>query len=470
MATTKQATDRARDSSGRFSSKAQVDVPVPGRIQANIFALGLDAQGERAYINPTRKARYTTYYEMYRQHPTLRAAIEKIAKVTVVNGFRFITEDPDVEIDKNQVKALRAFFRASNAHQLLRVTYRDLAIYGESFWLVTRLKNGRPVKAQRLHPYYMDELTTKGVLTGWRFGPIENSRDAARYNVEEVVQFKFDDPDNDVRGLSLLASLELTVASDLFAMKYNEKFFENSARTGIIFNMKNATIDEVKRNRAWLEINYVGVEAAHRPLLLEGGVEVSKSVSTRAEMEFIEGRKFNRQEILSVMDIDPTKIGINENSNRSVSKEADNTFRQENISPLQIVVEEEISNHLIMGLFGFPEILFRQNDSSRRDLLENMKGYGDGERLGVLTINGIRNEFGLPKIKGGDVAFVQTAAGAIPVEWLDDVARRLLVVGPGGVSPMSPLDGGTSPGSGDGTAPATDAGPTAGGANDQPAG
>lgn len=459
MAETTSKTTRIRDSSGRYTSKAQIDVPVPGRISANIFALGLSQGGEPANINPSRKGRYKTYYEMYRQHPTLRAAIEKIAKVTVSNGFRFIAEDPDVQVDQAQIKILRKFFRSSNAHQLLRVTYRDLLIYGESFWLIVKLGNGKPTKAQRLHPYYMDEQLSGGVIAGWRFGPIENSKEAKNYKAGEIVQFKFDDPDNDVRGLSLLASLELTVASDLFAMKYNEKFFENSARTGIIFNMKNATVDEVKRNRAWLELNYVGVEAAHRPLILEGGVDVTKSVSTRAEMEFIEGRRFNRQEILSVLDIDPTKLGINENSNRSVSKEADNTFRQENVSPLQLIVEEEISNRILMEMFKYEEILFRQNDSSRRDLLENMKAYGEGERMGVLTVNGIRNELGMPKIKGGDVAFVQTAAGAIPVEWLDDVARRLISIGPDGVQPIPPIDTGASPGADGGS-----------GTNDQPAG
>jgi phage portal protein BeeE len=175
-----------------------------------------------------------------------------------------------------------------------------------------------------------------------------------------------------------------------------------------------------------MEQNYVGTANAHKPMLLEGDIEVTKSVTSRAEMQFIEGRKFNREEILSVLDIDPSKLGITENSNRSTSKEADNTFRQENVAPLQLVVEEEINNHLLMRLFNVSDTLFRQNESSRRDELDMMKLYGEAERLGVMSINQIKGELGLPKITGGDVHFVQTAAGAIPVEWLDDVAARLI--------------------------------------------
>lgn len=408
-------------------ARAQISVPTP-KVSANFGILGMTTDGGTISMDRSRKVRYATYYEMYRQHPTVRAAIEKIAKVAVANGYRFTPAVVDDPVADERITALRKFFRTSNGSQLLRSAYRDLLVYGEAFWLIVQdgsaAKN--PLSARRLHPMYMDEKVSAGELVGWRFGPIMESDKALEYTAAQVVQFKFDDPDNDIRGLSLLSSLELTVASDLFAMKFNERFFENSAHTGVVFNMKNSTPDEVERNRTWMEQNYVGTENAHKPIILEGDMEVSKSVSSRAEMQFVEGRKFNREEILSVLDVDPSKIGINENSNRSVSKEADNTFRQENISPLQLIVEEEINNHLIMTLFGWDDILFRQNDSSRRDQLDMMKLYAEAERLGVYSINQVKGELGLPPIKGGDVHFVQTAAGAIPVEWLDDVAQRLI--------------------------------------------
>jgi HK97 family phage portal protein len=407
--------------------RAQISVPTP-KATANFSVLGLTKDGTSLIIDRSRKAKYITYYEMYKQHPTLRAGIEKICKVAVANGYRFTPAVQDDPIAESRITALRKFFRSSNGSQLLRAAYRDLLIYGEAFWLI--IQDGstaeNPLSARRLHPQYMDEKIDGGELVGWRFGPINDSSEAKEYKAHQIVQFKFDDPDNDIRGLSLLASLELTVASDLFAMKFNERFFENSAHTGVIFNMKNSSPEEVERNRVWMDQNYVGTENSHKPLILEGDIEVSKSVSSRAEMQFVEGRKFNREEILSVLDVDPSKIGINENSNRSVSKEADNTFRQENISPLQLIVEEEINNHLIMTLFGWDDILFRQNDASRRDQLDMMKLYAEAERLGVFSINEVRAELGLLPITGGDVYFVQTAAGAIPVEWLDDVASRLI--------------------------------------------
>ena len=467
-------TQRARTARPKAAvEKAQITVPTP-KNRANFGVLGFSKDGSPLSIDRTRKAKYATYYEMYRQHPTVRAGIEKICKVAVANGYRFTPSTAEEETTKTRVDTLRKFFRDSNGSQLLRAAYRDCLIYGEGFWLIIEDSNKNPLSARRLHPQYMDEIVEGGELTKWRFGPVVDSEKAVEYEARQIVQFKFDDPDNDLRGLSLLSALELSVASDLFAMKFNESFFENSAHTGVIFNMKNSTPDEVERNRTWMEQNYVGTENAHKPIILEGDIDISKSVSTRAEMQFIEGRKFNREEILSVLDVDPSKVGINENSNRSVSKEADNTFRQENISPFQLVIEEEINNHIIMTLFGWDDILFRQNDASRRDQLDLMKLYAEAERLGVFSINEIRGELGLPPIGGGDIYFIQTAAGAIPVEWLDDVAKRLIapsgqpITGQGtegqpptadqGLTPPSPAGSGGKPkdtGSTDGSAGST---------------
>lgn len=421
----------------RRTAKAQVSATPKGAV---ISSFGRAPDGKTVTDIP-RKERYIVYYQMYKQHPTLRSGVEKISKVAVANGYRFVPDSPEIKLVDADVDTVREFFRESNGSQLLRLTYKDLLIYGEAFWLVVKRGNGKPFNARRLHPQYMSEQVSGAFLTGWKFGPVYDDDESLDYEADEVLQFKLDDPDNDIRGLSLLSSLEITVAGDLFSMRFNEKYFENAAHTGTIFNMKNASAEEVIRNREWIDQNYVGNENAHRPIILEGDIDVQKSVNTRQEMQFIELRKFSRQEILSVLDIDPTKIGVNEDSNRSVSKEADNTFRQENIAPLQLIVEEEINNHLLRKLFGFEHMLFRQNDSSRRDMLDMMKLYGEAEKLGVYSINQIGAELGLPAIPGGDVHFIQTAAGAIPVEWLDDVAARLIPA----ISPIGPRTDITQP-------------------------
>lgn len=438
-------------------SKAFTSVPAP-REPMHIWLVGRGGTQQEYQVNPSKRSRYSVYYEMFKQHPTVRAAVEKIAKSAVANGYRFIPADRHgTEIQESHRDELELFMRRSNATQLLRLTYKDLIIYGESYWLIEGVKkdengrSGRPYRARRLHAMYMDPRISGGEVIGWRYGPIFESEEEIRYDLNEVIHFKIEDPDSDIYGLSLLDSLQRTVATDLHAMKFNEKFFENSASSGLILSMKGATKEEIERNREWLDQNYVGPEHAHRPMILEGDIGVNTSIKSPQEMQFIEGRKFNRQEILALLDVDPSKLGINEDANRSVAKEADNSFRSETISPLQTIIEEEISNSLILGAFGWADVVFEQEEASLRDRLALLETLAIGERMGVFSINMIKKELGLPTIEGGDSHFIQTAAGLIPVELVDDVAMRLISAQTNGNPSGGDPNTGLNPGTGLGT-------------------
>ena len=413
---------------GEVIEKAQIAVPAPDRIRISILG-GVGPKSDELSERLPRRKRASIYYEMYRQHATVRAAIEKIAKVAVANGFTLVPEEPGADVPKEPAKAIRKFLRQSNSTQLFRLTYKDLLIYGNCFWWVEKTRGTKPYRAKRLHPRYVDIQTDGVEVTKYVYSPdTADDSQTREYLPGEIVHFKIDDPGDDLYGLSLLDSLQNSVAIDLFAAQYNGKFFENSAQTGTIFALKSQDPAEIERNREYLNQNYTGTENAHKPLLLEGEVDVKKSVSSPQEMQFIEGRKFNREEILSVLDLPPDKLGIYEDVNRSTSTESDNSFRQETIQPLQSIVEEEFNNRIILEMFGYDDILFAHSEVSRRDSLDQMKLLSEAERMGVMSPNEIRaQQFGLPPVEGGDEHFIQTAAGLIPLSLLEEVARHLLM-------------------------------------------
>ena len=404
--------------------KSQVAVPVPG--MPTRFAL-LGGQRTGDMVARTTKEEYGIYYEMYKQHPIVRASVEKISKYAVSNGYHFETDDPmeSDEIPEWKRKNLIRFFRRSKAQHLLRLTYKDILIFGESFWHIEKSLAGTPFRALRLHPKFMiPDINDNDELVGWEYGQGISDRNKY-YRTDQVIHFKLDDPDNDITGLSLLSSLKLTVAADLNAMNFNGNFFENGAQTGLIIAIKTATADEAMRNREWLDQNYVGTRNAHRPMLIEGDVTVTRGVGQLQDMQYVDGRVLNRQEIMSVMDIPPDRLQVVEDFRRQ-QPGSSSTFQMETISPLQALVEEEINLSLLLDIFGWDDVLFKHNAADDRTELELAKLYAEYERIGVMSINQIANRLGLPKVEGGDTHFVQTAAGMIPVELLDEVAQRLI--------------------------------------------
>ena len=449
-------TQRRKKDEVPIIERSQVTESPPGVKNRFTVVGGSSASGPTDLsVSATLRDEYDTYYRMYRQHPTARAAVEKRAKVMVANGHKLRTIEPGAQVDAEKLTEWREFCRRSHFNQLLRLASKDGDIFGEGFWFIQMTKGGRPYRAVRLHPKYMMPKVDGALIIKWQYGPAGSfETKPAEYDPKFIVHFKVDDPDNDVRGLSLFASLGTTIATDLFAMEYNGRFFENSAQTGTIFLMKDADEAEIERNKLWLKQEYTGAQNAHRAIILEGDIEIKKSVSTNMDMEFLEGRRFNRQEILSTLDIPPEKLGINENSNRSVSKEADNSFRSESVSPAQMMFEEPINDQLIREIFGWDDVVFELNDTSMRDKLEQMKVYADGEKIGVFSPNHIASEFGLPTIDGGDERFIQTAAGLVPVSRIMEVAIAMLLSGVGSAgtpNTNTPIDEDTGmPSDGDG--------------------
>jgi phage portal protein BeeE len=59
---------------------------------------------------------------------------------------------------------------------------------------------------------------------------------------------------------------------------------------------------------------------ADRPLFLSGGVKVEKPALNAADLQFLENRKFNRQEILAVFRVPETILGFTEDANRAVAE------------------------------------------------------------------------------------------------------------------------------------------------------
>lgn len=375
---------------------------------------------------------HSTYTRMYKQHPIVRAVIDKISRTAVATGYQLAPVDSREKLNETNAQKIDLTFRRSKIISLLRQTYQDLLIYGDAFWYILPARDGVPFRFYRIAPQQVNlviDTETREVMSYITRDP-KNGRET-QYEPDEFLHFKIADPDNDFYGLSPLESLNSTVAQDLFAQTYNESFFANSAQTGIVFNMKNASKEEVERNREFLKKEYTSAANAHKPLLLEGDVEVSKSVSSPAEMQFIEGRRQLTMEILAVFDLPYTKLGgTSESANRSQSAENDKTYRTETISPLQGIVEEVINENLILNTFGIDDVVFEHREVDTRDEATQMALYIDALKNGIYDLNYIRTNLGLSTVPGGDEPFMTTSMGIMPISQLLNGASQPNVAAP----------------------------------------
>lgn len=376
-----------------------------------------------------KKGRWDDYYDMYRQHSIVRAAIDKIAKTATTVGFDFTPRDSRAKIKPKELAIVQEFFSKQNDFIAeLRKIYKDLLIYGDAYLYVVPDRRRRPIRLKRLAPQTIHIKASKnGTVEAYFQKDLLDVQDnVVRFEPHELLHFKLDDPNNDIYGLSPLESLRWAVGADLYAQRYNASFFENSGVSGTIIGIRNANPAEVERNRKWLLENYTGPDAAHKPLIFEGeSIEIKKSVATHQEMGFLEGRRFIILEILAVLDVPPAKVGIMETANRSNSKEQDKTFRTESIDALQYIVEAVINDQFIRKILGVENTIFVHSEGDTRDAIEQMDLYKTSIGWGVLNVNEVRSRLGMAPVEGGDINGIMTPTGFVPLNALEDSYRLL---------------------------------------------
>jgi len=371
----------------------------------------------------TKAEKWDEYNAMYETHAYVRAAIDKIAKSATHVGFDLVPRNRS-EPNEAEISELKVFFDAQPDFSAeLRKAYKHLLIGGDAFMYIVPDRRRQPSYLKTLHPKTMHiRINQQGKILGYvqkNLDEIGGDNQPVFFEPHEIIHIKIDNPNDDIYGLSPLESLKWAVATDLYAQRYNAAFFANSGVTGTIIGVRNADPNEVQRNRKWLQENYMGPDAAHKPIILEGeSISISKSVATHTDMGFLEGRAFIIQEILAVLDVPPAKLGRMESANRSNSKEQDQSFRAESVAPLQWIMEAAINGQFVRPILGAEDTVFVHSDTNARDQMEQMDYFTKAEAWGILNPNEIRAKINYAPVEGGDTNIIMTPTGAVPLDRL----------------------------------------------------
>src|SRR5258708_7555963 len=202
-----------------------------------------------------------------------------------------------------------------------------------------------------------------GYVQSPRFGAAGTQTGRVDFDTREVVHFKLGTKGATLYGLSPLASLILPVTVDKYAQVYNRAFFLNGAKIRGAFIMKDATPEQVERNREYLQARAKNPDIAHSDLVLEGQIEFKQIGVNQKDMEFLHLREFTRSEILAVYGVPPSKISVIETGHlgAGTGEHQTQTFYDETIVPFQVRVAEKITKHIIRQGFGITDWAFQFN-------------------------------------------------------------------------------------------------------------
>ena len=191
---------------------------------------------------------------------------------------------------------------ALTGFQLQYVLGMHMGLNGEGFWALQdrRKVNGAP---KRIDPLIAANVKIKndpqsGDLVSYIY-ELPDRRIELR--PEDVVHFKIPDQSNWVRGHAPTQSIRYALDTYLEAEKMNLRRLQNNAVPGGVLKTDAVKLDEeqIGRLRAMWRQMYGGTDNAGRTAILTKGMDFQPTQQTNTEMQFVEGKEWNRDEILA---------------------------------------------------------------------------------------------------------------------------------------------------------------------------
>ena len=364
----------------------------------------------------------TGMLEYYGKSLYVFACVSKISeKVASVDWtmFRILNSAGDVKEIKTH-PALDLLYKLNpfqTKAEFLETTMINLECTGDAFWWKIRNKSGKVVELWNLRPDFMTIVSDPtNFIKEYQFTRTDGVQVA--FAPEDIIHFKYSDPMNEYFGMSPIKAGAVRVQTEDYATKYQRDFFLNSSRPdAIIKNPEVSLTPEQKQDikDSWTK-NYQGVGRSSKVAILEGGLEYQIISLSQKDMDYIEGLRFTRDDMLVLFKVPKSILAITDDVNRSNSETGMYIFLSETIVPKLKRLMDKINEEMIIPDFGDEfYVEFVDPTPANRDM--ELKEYESGLTNNYLLINEVRQKEGLPPIKGGwsiYMPIMNQAVGGLP--------------------------------------------------------
>lgn len=296
-------------------------------------------------------------------------------------------------------------------YQLLKKIVTDVLLQGNSYALIIRdPDNGAKVTRLRwLDPskmtvMYDEESDTKAYSYNGINGLIDSS---------DILHFMGYSEDG-ITGISVLQhavrTMKVATDSENTAMNY----FRNGGSITGVLNYKSPLTNSQKEEirTAWGQI----MTSDQGGIAILGGDASFQQVSSSAtDMQLIDSRKFNVEEIARFFGVSPTLLGDLTKSSYATFEATSMDFLQNCLQPRLTSIEQEFNAKLLLPSqrkSGY-HIAFDTEDLLRCTKSEMASYYNVMIQNGIMSVNEVRRKLDFEPVEGGDEHYIQLNMGTL---------------------------------------------------------
>ncbi len=352
----------------------------------------------------------------YQKHAWVYSCVTAICRTVAAIPFRVSNKKGKVLTDGPVVDLMRRPSPRKSRYELWFGTMMALELTGNAIWWVDRGKS----KSRKALPVGLHLLDTRniklvrnqddGQLVGYEY---KQGKGKTMFSPDEVIHFQYPNSSDPAWGMAPLTAAMTSVRTDVKVGAYNEQFFENGAVLGgLLINKRGVGREQLDQMRSAFEGEYGGHDGAHRTAILSGDWDYKPFSIGQREMEFMEQRRFAREQVGAVFGVPGILTNDPNRSNYSTANVELKVFAETNWLPKVRYLEDVLDAQLFMRYYPKYHGSFDVSEAPglRDDLGQKIDRAVSLGKLGV-PLNQLITEFSLPfePVAWGDEWWVQAS-------------------------------------------------------------
>jgi HK97 family phage portal protein len=213
-----------------------------------------------------------------------------------------------------------------------------------------------------------------------------------------------------ILGLSPIGTARSAFTSALGADKFGAKFFENGAMVGgYIEHPAQLTKEQFQNYSDFWESRWSGIDQAGKTAILDNGAKYHTVTIPLADVQFIESKKFNVEDIARIFQVPPHKIGQMDRATFNNIEEQNISFVEGTILNWTTSIESEHDRKLIAPTNRSGNDIYNKIELKgllRGDIKSRTEFYTKMWDRGIFSGNDIRKLEELDGYEGGDNRYI----------------------------------------------------------------
>ena len=340
--------------------------------------------------------------------------IDKLTKVRLAknaNLTNYITKAAEIEevVEHNFLTLLKNVNPLINRFDLWELTQIWLELTGNAYWYIYKDGMGVPLEIWPLPPQFVRiVISPDKIVGGYVF---QRAVQKVPFDESEIVHFKFGNPAGTLYGVGPLTAIMDTNIADQNIRIFESTLMKNQGRPeGILETAATVPEETFKRLKEQWRDNYGGANKVGKTIILENGLTYKPITFTPREMNYVVGRKMNREEIAAAFGVPMSKL-TSENVNLANAYVGEHQYMQDTIQPRLRRIEEKLNEKLLPmydeNLFiAYDEVIPADKEYMLRERQANLGSF-------VTTVNEERENLGMDAVDWGDIPLAPAGIGPL---------------------------------------------------------